>query len=63
MLKRKNVPVLPLSPTVKDQFNAGPSNIQFIRAVEFIRADQNLLSALTVNAGRVTNIRFVNTGN
>lgn len=56
MLKRKNAPMLPLSPTFKDQFAAGPANVSFIRNA------QNRVSGFTVNAGRVTNIRFVRNG-
>jgi len=56
MLKRKNAPMLPLSPTLKDQFAAGPANVSFIRNA------LNRVSGFTVNAGRVTNIRFVRNG-
>ena len=55
-LKRKNGPILPLAPTLKDQFAAGPANLNFIRD------EQNRVSGFTVNAGRVTNIRFVRSG-
>ncbi len=53
ILKRKNSPSLSLLATLKDQFVAGPGN------VTFIRDEKNRVVGLSVNAGRVTNIRFV----
>ncbi len=52
-LKRRNAAVLPLTPTLRDQFSTGPGNITFIRD------EQKRISGFTVNAGRVTNIRFI----